>query len=229
MSSITFPRIGTPVRLADGTINMDPIPGIGGPFDTAPDFIRAWAAAASFPLSDERVRECCGSDTDEIGDEVLNSIKTFPNKLSEMADVIAGSYNNGPFPLVHVDYGHNNIIVDTQYNMLGVIDWEYAIAAPWGMVAYPLFVSTIPMPMDVPWDYHPDGSPKDDDLIAKYKDREDYLYAVREAERELGIPPKLSEVLSNEKVRDVAAAMKLFSVDGKPGYFSRVLDAFEKA
>jgi hypothetical protein len=85
------------------------------------------------------------------------------------------------------------------------------------------------MPMDVPWDYHPDGSPKDDGLVAKYKDREDYLEAVREAESELGIPPKLSEVLGNEKVRDVAAAMKLFSVDGKPGFFSRVLDPFKKA
>jgi hypothetical protein len=128
MSNITFPRIGTPVRLADGTINMEPIPGIGGPFDTASEFIRAWAATAEFPLSDERVRECCDLHDDELSDEVLASIRTFPTKLSEMADLVAGPYDNGPFPLVHVDYGHNNIIVDAQYNMLGVIDWEEEIA-----------------------------------------------------------------------------------------------------
>lgn len=50
-----------------------------------------------------------------------------------------------------------------------------------------------------------------------------------DAERELGMPPKLSGVLSNGHIRDVAAAMKLFAVDGKIGWYSRVLDAFEDA
>jgi hypothetical protein len=113
--------------------------------------------------------------------------------------------------------------------MLGVIDWGDAIAAPWAMVAYPLAVSTLPVAMDVPSNYHVDGTPRDAEGIAQHKNREDYLRAVREAESELGASSKLSEVLSNEKIRDVAAAMKLFSVAGKPGFFTRVLDAFERA
>jgi hypothetical protein len=113
--------------------------------------------------------------------------------------------------------------------MLGVIDWGDAIAAPWAMVAYPLAVSTLPVAMDVPSNYHADGTPRDAEGIAQHKNREDYLRAVREAESELGASSKLSEVLSNEKIRDVAAAMKLFSVAGKPGFFTRVLDAFERA
>jgi hypothetical protein len=151
----------------------------------------------------------------------------FPVRLGELADLIAGPYDSGPFPLVHVDYGHNNIVVDAQYNMLGVIDWENAISAPWGMVEYPLTVRATPVPMDVTWNYSSDGFPKDADLISKHKDREEYLQAVIGAERELGISPNLSEVLSNEKIRDIAAAMKLFSVDGKMGWYSRVLDIFE--
>lgn len=162
-------------------------------------------------------------------DEILDCTTKFPARLSELADVIAGPYNEGPFPLVHVDYGHNNIIVDAGYNMLGVIDWEYAIATPCGMVEFPLAVSALPVAVDAPWNYNPDGSAKAADGIAQHKDREGYLQVVRDAESELGIPPKLSEVLRNEKVRDVTAAMKLFSVDGKPGFFSRVLDAFDGA
>lgn len=222
-SSILLPRIGVPVRLDDGTVNIEAIPGIGGPFDTASDLFRAWAATAAFPLSEERVRELCG----DLGDEIWDSIKRFPVKVSELANSIAGPYDSGPFPLVHTDYGHNNIVVDAQYNLLGIIDWEGAIAAPWGMVEFPLTVRTIPVAMDVPWNYTSDGLPKDDDLISEYKNREEYLQAVKDAERELGIPPKLSEVLSSERIRDVASAMKYFSVDGKVGWFTRVLEKFE--
>jgi hypothetical protein len=65
--------------------------------------------------------------------------------------------------------------------MLGVIDWGDAIAAPWAMVAYPLAVSTLPVAMDVPSNYHADGTPRDAEGIAQHKNREDYLRAVREA------------------------------------------------
>jgi hypothetical protein len=131
--------------------------------------------------------------------------------------------------LVHVDYGHNNIVVDTEYNMLGVIDFEDAIAAPRVMVEYPLGVRVTPAPMDLPSNYSPDGFPIDADLISKYKDREEYLQELVGAEIELGMPPRLSGVLSNDNIRDIAAAMKLFAVDGKMGWYSRVLDRFESA
>lgn len=94
------------------------------------------------------------------------------------------------------------------------------------MVEFPLTVRTVPVSIDAPWNYISEGLPKDSDTISSHKDRAGYLQAVKDAERELGIPPKLSEVLSNERIRDVAAAMKYFSVDGKPGFFSKVLDVF---
>lgn len=222
-SSILLPRIGVPVRLDDGTVTIEPIPGIGGPFDTASAFFRAWAAAATFPLSEQRIRELSGP----YGDEIWDSTKTFPVKLGELANSIAGAYDSGPFPLVHTDYGHNNIIVDAEYNLLGVIDWEGAIAAPWGMVEFPLTVRTIPVSIDAPWNYTSDWSPKDAHTMSDHKDREEYLQALRDAEKELGIPPKLSEVLSNQRIRDVAAAMKFFAIDGKLAWYSKVLDEYE--
>lgn len=225
MSNIVFPRIGTPLRLDDGTINIGPIPGIGGPFDTASAFFLAWAASTKFPHSEQKVREDCGP----YGDEIWESTSNFPARLSRLSSLIAGLYDSGPFPLVHVDYGHNNIVVDTEYNMLGVIDFENAIAAPWIMVEYPLGVRVTPAPMDLPSNYSPDGFPIDADLISKYKDREEYLQELVGAEIELGMPPRLSGVLSNGNIRDIAAAVKLFAVDGKMGWYSCVLDRFESA
>lgn len=225
ISNIVFPRIGTPVRLDNGTINIEPIPGIGGPFDTASAFFRAWAKATKFPLSEQQVREVCGP----FGDEIWESTSSFPARLGRLSNSIAGPYDKGPFPLVHVDYGHNNIIVDTEYNMLGVIDFENMIVAPWTMVEFPLTVRATPVPMDLPSNYSSDGFPKVDDLKANHIDREKYLQEVVGAERRLGVPPKLSEVLSTGHFRDVAAAMKLFAVDGKTGWYSRVLDSFESA
>lgn len=225
ISNIMFPRIGRPVRLDDGTITIEAIPGIGGPFDTASAFYRAWAATMKFPLSEQKVREACGP----YGEEIWKSTNSFPIRLGEISNLIAGPDDSGPFPLVHVDYGHNNIVVNDRYEMLGVIDFEDMIAAPWSMVEYPLTVRAIPAPMDAPWNYSADGSPQDVDLISSYRDREEYLQAVMDAERELDVPPKLSAALSDDKIRDVAAAMKLFAVDGKMGWYARVLDVFEDA
>jgi len=171
------------------------------------------------------VKEDCGP----LGDEVWESIRCFPKRVGELANLISGPYENGPFPLVHVDFGHNNIVVDSEYNILGVIDWENAISAPWGMVEYPLTVRATPVPMDASWNYKSDGSPTDIDLIEKHKDRQEYLQAVIDAEKELGLSSELSKVLSNIQIRDVAAAMKLFGVDGKMGWYSRVLDTLEDA
>lgn len=70
--------------------------------------------------------------------------------MGELSNLIAGPHDNGPFPLVHVDFGHNNIVVNEQYRILGVVDFEGAIAAPWTMAEYPLTVRATPVPMDVP-------------------------------------------------------------------------------
>lgn len=42
--------------------------------------------------------------------------------------------DNGPFPLRHIDLGIHNIIVDDEWNVLSIINWEDTFAAPWEMV-----------------------------------------------------------------------------------------------
>lgn len=42
------------------------------------------------------------------------------------------------FPLNHMDMGPQNIPVDDSFNLLAVIDWEFAQTAPWQVNHYPM-------------------------------------------------------------------------------------------
>ncbi|POR39069.1 Protein kinase-like domain protein [Tolypocladium paradoxum] len=42
------------------------------------------------------------------------------------------------YPLNRMDLGTQNIIVDDDFNFLGLIDWEFAQAAPWQVNHYPM-------------------------------------------------------------------------------------------
>ena len=41
ISSITFPKISSIVRLPDGTYDVGPLPKLGGPFETATEYLQA--------------------------------------------------------------------------------------------------------------------------------------------------------------------------------------------
>lgn len=42
------------------------------------------------------------------------------------------------FALNHMDMGTQNILVDDKFNLLAVIDWEFAQSAPWQINHYPM-------------------------------------------------------------------------------------------
>ncbi|KIH87103.1 hypothetical protein SPBR_04974 [Sporothrix brasiliensis 5110] len=42
------------------------------------------------------------------------------------------------FPLNHMDLGTQNILVDSAFNFVAVIDWEFAQSAPWAVNHYPM-------------------------------------------------------------------------------------------
>lgn len=77
-------------------------------------------------MSEKKLRAALGA----YADDTMPSVQTFPAAISSLAQRIA-KCNHGPFPLCHGDSGHNNIIVDDDYNVFGVIDWEFAFVGPW--------------------------------------------------------------------------------------------------
>jgi hypothetical protein len=60
MTAVRMPKIGSILKCHDGTYDIGPIPDLGGPFDTATAFFRAWAARAKFPTSEENIRKSMG-------------------------------------------------------------------------------------------------------------------------------------------------------------------------
>lgn len=205
---------------ADGTCQQGPISGLGGPFNTATEFFEAWAAQAKFRLSDKQLRAASG----EYVDEIVPSVSSFLESISKLASRLSVR-DHGPFPLCHGDFGHNNTIVDDDYHILGVIDWETAFAGPWEVFGdFPVSFSTVPPAMDVPWDYNEDGSPKSAELAQKYADQRGYVAAVKEEEnRSGGNDHCLSEALEDSRRQELATAMRLFQ-NGKVGWYSKVID-----
>ncbi|KAJ6022354.1 hypothetical protein N7499_002882 [Penicillium canescens] len=167
LSRVQLPRIGTILRQnEDGSFDQGPIPGIGGPFETATEFFRAWAAKVEFGLSEAKLREAAGSLADELSfsaSSFISSVKTLAGNLSVQ--------DKGPFPLCHGDFGHNNMVFDDKYNLLGVIDWEAAYAGPWELFGeFPLTLSMLPPDMDAPWNYDESGLPRDAESVQSYSD-----------------------------------------------------------
>ncbi|CAG7928737.1 unnamed protein product [Penicillium olsonii] len=227
LSRIQLPRIGTILRQnEDGSFDQGPIPGIGGPFETATEFFQAWATKVEFGISEAKLREAAGSLADELSfsaSSFLSLVKTLARNLSVQ--------DKGPFPLCHGDFGHNNMVFDDEYNLLGVIDWEAAYAGPWEIFAeFPLTLSLLPPDMDAPWNYDENGHPRDAESIQRYADRREYVTAVIEKEEGMNLLEgcRLSVALQDSCRQDLATAMRLYR-RGKPGWYSKVIEKFSGA
>lgn len=78
-----LPKIGTILRHnPDGSFEQGPIPGIGGPFETASDFFKAWAARAELGLSEERLRAASG--------EWAGKLSSIRSSFSMLANIATG-------------------------------------------------------------------------------------------------------------------------------------------
>ncbi|CZT13631.1 uncharacterized protein RCO7_10853 [Rhynchosporium graminicola] len=221
LSGVQLPRIGTFLSInEDGTYLQGPIPGLGGPFDTACQFFEAWATNIEFGSPEDKIRAASG----QYADELLPSISSFKEAIHRLAGRLS-IRNHGPFPLCHGDFGHNNIIVDDQYHILGVIDWETAYAGPWEIFAdFPLTLSAVPRAMDAPWNYDEDGTPKNASTLRQFADRRDYVAFVRQAEEDSGgNGHTLSEVLENPEKQQLITAMRLYQ-EGKAGWYGKLID-----
>ncbi|KFY66895.1 hypothetical protein V496_01880 [Pseudogymnoascus sp. VKM F-4515 (FW-2607)] len=223
MTSVRLPRIGTIIKCTDGSYDIGPFPDLGGPFDTATAFFEAWAAKAKFPKSRGIIQK--SMKTGPVN-EVLASITEFPRRIKALASRLS-SCDNGPFPVWHPDFLHSNIIVDEGYRVLGVIDWEGTCTIPWGLVEFPLFLETVPFPMDASWNYDENGQPLYEDTKRRWQERKEYVEKVAGAEASKQIDNMLSASLDNHDVQNLAYALRVYLDPGKLGFYDKVLESFE--
>ena len=126
MTALRMPKIGRVFRSSDGTYDVGPIPDLGGPFETATEFFKAWAAQAKFPTLEETIRKMIGGD---VVEEVLSSIRSFPTRIQSLAGLLS-AHDTGPFPIYHPDLFQHNVIVDDDFDVLAVIDWQGTYTVP---------------------------------------------------------------------------------------------------
>lgn len=210
----------------DGSYRQGPIPGLGGPFDTAAEFFKAWSTNAQFGLSHDKLQEAAGP----FAEEVSASASSFKKLLHDSAAGLS-IRNEGPFPLCHGDFGHNNVVFDDHYRLLGVIDWEGAFAGPWEISGeFPLTLSMIPPAMDVPWNYDENGLPKSAEGRQRVRDRGEYIAIVSEEEGRRGLVTgyRLSLALRDSGRQHLVSAMRLYQ-NGKPGWYSNVMGSVSLA
>ncbi|KAI0388352.1 kinase-like domain-containing protein [Xylariaceae sp. FL0594] len=223
ISSARLPKIGTVTRSIGGDFTVGPIPGIGGPFETAASFMLAWAARVQFPYQEEYLRKCVPPS--QI-DDILKGVDEFSDRLAKL--VASGKYFTckGPFPLRHADLFYNNIIVSKSFEVLGIIDWEGACTVPWELVDAPCFLSSVPRLLNPPGQYDESGQPLDQSEANRWADEQAYASIVREVEHHAKVDQKLSAMLLDKDTRDLASMIHLFA-QGKMGFYSSALDYFE--
>ena len=153
----------------------------------------------------------------------MPQIAEFPHKLEELAASIPVR-DHGPFPLFHRDFGHNNILVDDGYKVVGVVDWEHVYSVPWEYVYFPMTMVVVPAPMDAPYNYDENGKATNADIRTDILDQAKYINTVKQVEQSKGLSPLLSATLAHQGHQDLAYAMKLYTEDGKFGWYTKVLD-----
>lgn len=223
IASARLPQIGTVIRNKDGSFTVGPIPGIGGPFDTAASFIQEWATRIKFPSDESYLRKVLPPS---VIDEILEGNSQFPSRLAKLASNGKQFTREGPFPIRHNDLFHSNVIVTKAYDVVGVIDWENSYTVPWELIDAPWFLNTVPRLLNRPDQYDDEGQPLDKDEAGQWEDEKAYAEMVREAEIDARADHKLSQILADRDSQVMAAIIHLFS-QGKMGFYGRVLDYFE--
>jgi len=215
LASVRVPKIGKLIRQEDGTITVGPLPPYGGPFDTAKDFFKAWAETTIRDL-EHGYRKSVMRNRENTRDDVKSTI-AFPHALLSVLDRLSASpFNEGPFPIRHPDLLHSNVIADSDYNVLAIIDWEHAKVVPWELLDLPDFFWRVPKALT----HHR----RDEEAI---RDAEEYIAMVAEAEKAENLDSNLSRILGSEPHQDLGYAIRDFWNDwAKARDYLAVLDPF---
>lgn len=123
LSQITFPAIGWLYETSDG-VQVGPIVDYSGvkhgPFNTSVEYFSWRAKQAS------EIQHTWKAESEE------SALKSdFVCWLFTQAAPMLSERNDGPFPLMHPDPWGQQLLMDKDYTVNGVIDWDEASTVPW--------------------------------------------------------------------------------------------------
>jgi hypothetical protein len=132
LATLKFPQIGS---ICSVSASGEPVIGKvselvragcreTGPFSTAADYFNAMATVRlDAPPSPDNLR---------VGALVFRDIIQKTDLFNDLPGQEGDSYHFN-----HMDLCPENILVDDHFNIIGVIDWEFAQSAPWQVNHYP--------------------------------------------------------------------------------------------
>ncbi|KAI9163363.1 hypothetical protein HJFPF1_04971 [Paramyrothecium foliicola] len=110
ISSLRFSKIGA-IQFKNNRFEIGPIPGWGGPWDTAAEFFEAIANICSHIYSKGHRDQACGD----------SPRYAFPRRAIS------------PY---HRDLSSHNVVVDPDCNILGILEWHMAQTIPWEVAEF---------------------------------------------------------------------------------------------
>lgn len=104
-------------------------------------------------------------------------------------------HDRGPFRIFHPDFALHNVIVDDEYNILSVIDWEFAFAGPFEFATqqalqhqtYPLSILA-----KIPGVTDRCGNVIDEKWCKAFQERDQFIVALSHKEKEFGVSLAMS-------------------------------------
>jgi hypothetical protein len=127
--SFTFPLIGSLYYSEDkSSFYIGPSLETGkGPWKTSTDYYR--------DLADHRLKNAAARGVPRAKDSPAFALPVLLNHLM----TIHSEEHTGPFRLINRDFGAHNILVDNDFNIVGVVDFDGVMAGPLEMAAqYPV-------------------------------------------------------------------------------------------
>jgi hypothetical protein len=137
--------------------------------------------------------------------------------------VLTSPYNNFTFrrlAIFHTDLYRSNVLVNSDYRIQKVIDWDNAFVAPWELVEFPKDFYSAPPSVLGP-SYHEQESDQD-----RFREIEEYIRTKKREEETRKLDTKLSAVFTNPKVQELAQTCWLYA-NGKFGFYSAIFEQID--
>ena len=143
--------------------------------------------------------------------DLRRAAESFPQRLKASIQRYRPARRSNRFPIIHPDFLMHNILLNDEYEIVGVIDWEYAHSAPMAVFAARTNMYTY----------------FDAEDAALHWDEEEtrYMVDVIDREKEMNLSPQLSQTFGSV-LSDLGLCMQIFE-DGHAVPFDRVLKRLE--
>ncbi|KAK1250800.1 hypothetical protein MKX07_005355 [Trichoderma sp. CBMAI-0711] len=225
LAALTFPRIGSishfsqetgPVIGPMATSWLEHLPS-PGPFDSTWAYFAAVAEGfVAGALQSKQSAEDDESESSYTNRFAILGPLVFQSIVRD-TDIYQG--DQGPFPLTHMDMGAQNLLVDDDYNLIAVIDWEFAQSAPWQVFHYPMPIAITTSDTTIAQRLHDGGHLAHRNVSRQVGARLLYRQQFQEAERGLeekgyALRCSIADVLESKASRIYGLVEKIGSFTG---------------